>query len=279
VQELQVGVESAIAVPTGATVLNIIHEWGDVVLEDEVVSSPGDYDFTPDSVGVHRFIWSNGATTISTQFFGVFMQVISLDDFTAAFAGFDTITEDEFAIMERTARHTIQNYTGRIFGPYVAKTLRIEGDGGDSMYLPERVTDIAAVTDEYGTDVTTQVEIAPQTDNIIQKASTFRGGYEYEVKRDVFWHRYQLFREGKTFNILGNFGYEYIPVEVGLAAGLLLRDAIGEDDVSALRARGVFEAQMGDFSLRLNADQWGTTGNIQADNMLSPYVNMGIGLV
>lgn len=51
------------------------------------------------------------------------------------------------------------------------------------------------------------------------------------------------------------------------------------DDIAEMRQKGVLEVELGDFRVKMNADQWGTTGNATADNLLANYVNFGIGLV
>src|SRR5690606_27599112 len=99
-----------------------------------------------------------------------------------------------------------------------------------------------------------------------------------EVKRDL-WRTSEVFDSEDIFLVKGVFGWEYVPVEVSDAASILMADVMGSDDVVEMRRRGVFEAQIGDFSFRLNADQWGTTGNTMADNLLAEYVHVGLGLV
>jgi len=278
-KEVVVGEEAEELAPADSAHVHITHEWGEEVVND--VATGGDpYTWVPDSVGVYKIVFFNsGDSVLSTVYCNAFTPVITKEEFIAAFPAWADVDDEEYANLERTVRQIIQNYTGQVFGPIVDKTLRIQGDGGDSLYLNLPIRTLETITDTYGAELNDLVEIAPQNPFFLQRASRFRGGYDYEVKRDVFWHTFQLFRVEHVFSIMGVFGYEYVPPEVTSAAGILLNDAIGGEDVVEMRKQGVFEAQLGDFKMRLNADQWGTTGNIQADNLLAPHIILGIGLV
>jgi hypothetical protein len=271
--EYEISVEQELDVPVGATSLRIVHEFGHEILEENV---SGTYDWTPDSIGVHKLVWLDGETAVQTDFYSTYLPIVTKDDFIAKYPAWDSVTDEQFSLMEKVTRHIIQNYTGQKFGPYKDATIDVQGDGGDSLALPVKINTLVSVVDNYGADITQYVEIAPGTEMILQKSANFRGAYDYEVKRDMAWNKHQTFRDTHTFSVNGDFGYDYVPVEVELAMGILLNDAVGGDDVAQMRKVGVFEAKLGDFSLRLNADQWGTTGNVQADNLLASYMNMGV---
>lgn len=269
-KEISVGVGKSLNVPAGANSVTVVHEWGDVVDSANVGST---YTFTPDSIGVHKIVWSNG----STEFYQAVVPLISSSDFTDEYPEFAGAT-DVFAKIERHIRGIVQNYTGQKFGPYVNKTLEIQGDGGDSLALPVRVVALNSVETSYGVDLTDLVRVNPNEPSLLIRSPSFSGSPYYEVKRDL-WRTSEVFDSEDIFLVKGVFGWEYVPVEVSDAASILMADVMGSDDVVEMRRRGVFEAQIGDFSFRLNADQWGTTGNTMADNLLAEYVNVGLGLV
>lgn len=275
-KELVVGKQKNLTVPDGATQLFITHEWGDIVLPTTAVS--GTYDFTPDSIGVHKLRWLDGSGVVRTDFYEAIVKVISSTDFFADNEDLEEF-EDDFPKLERQVRKTIQNYTGDKFGPYIDKTLEVQGDGGDGLYLPVRVMALTSIENNYGDEMMEMVEISPNDRNFIQRHSRFRGTNYYDAKSDVTFHNYNMFNENYIFSIHGNFGWEYVPNEVTQAASILIADMIGSDDVAEMRQKGVFETKLGDFSLRLNADQWGSTGNTVADNLLAEYVKFGIGLI
>lgn len=272
-QQFVVGEDSGIALPAGATSLVITHEWGDVVYEYDI-SSPDPISWTPDSIGMYRLEWSNGTTHAKG-----YLPLLSRSDLEAINPELSHISDELFAFSEEMVRQIIENFTGQEFGPYINKTLRIPGDGGDSLFLPVSAQRIESIVDDAGAPYDELIEVAPSSSFFLQQKSLFGRAYSYDAKRDIFFNTHDLFNARKTFNIRGDFGWQFVPPEVVTAAKLLIADAAGGDDVSGLRDKGVFEAQMGDFKLRLNADQWGTTGNVKADLILSKHVVLGIGLV
>lgn len=284
-EEVYVGVEKTYEVPAGAETLTVTHEWGDVVVNNEAVAV--DFAYTTDSIGTYKFVWKDGdGNVVSTAFYSSVVQLISSEDFFTQYPEHEGAFQSSFSMLERIVRNRIQNYTGQRFGPYVNKSLELQGDGGDSLQLPVRVTALSSVLNNYGHDITEMVEICPNDDSIIQRAPRFRGPYYYDNEnyvygraREKLWEWHELFDDRYSFTIVGNFGYEYVPTEVSDSAMLLLVDQMTGDDIAEMRQKGVLEVELGDFRVKMNADQWGTTGNATADNLLANYVNFGIGLV
>jgi hypothetical protein len=276
-QEIKINAAKSLTKPAGATHIMITHEWGDTVLPSTAVGG-ATYDFTPDSIGVHKIVWTDGTSPVQTTFYAVVQLLISSSEYFAEHSELEDF-EDLFPQIERLVRQTVQNYTGQKFGPLMDKSLEIQGDGGDALALPVRAVVLSEVTTTLGDDITDFVEISPNDPGFLQKKSQFRGVNYFDVKKDFWYQKGNLFNEDCVFIIQGNFGWEYVPIEVSDAASLLITDLIGSDDVAEMRSKGVFEVQIGDFSARLNADQWGTTGNTRADNLLAAYTTLGFGLV
>jgi hypothetical protein len=275
-KELVVGKPASLLVPDGATDLVITHEWGDVVLPSTAVSET--YTFTPDSIGVYKIEWQAGGSTIKTDFRHGYVPLISAVDFFADYPDLEAF-EEYFPMFERIVRGIIQNYTGQQFGPYVNKSLEIQGDGGDALALPVRVVALTSVGNSYGDDISELLAVSVNEPSHIIGSSRFSGSAYYEPKRDIWQPSHNLFSVDQNYTLTGTFGWEYVPIEVSDAAALLISDIMGSDDVAEMRRKGVFEAQIGDFSYRTNADQWGTTGNTMADNLLAGYTTIGFGLI
>ena len=284
--EWKVNTTKNLTCPSGVHGLIVTHEWGDTVVNP--VDSGNNVTFTIqlDSIGIHKFQWyGDDKTCDGTQetygapfFYQVYAPIFSISqliDEQPELADF----EDQLPAAERQIRHVIQNYTGQKFGFYANKTMAIQGNGGDSLFLPVPLRRIYSIENSYGDDITTMVEISPNEPTIIQRANRFRGAHYYETKRDVFWNTYELFNERYNFDILGDWGYEYVPQEVTEAAGLLLEDMFAGGEAAQMRSQGITRLQLGDFEIFANADMWGSTGNSKADNLLASYVTLGIGLV
>src|SRR5690606_29199530 len=125
--EIYVGNSKSYLVPSGATKLQIVHETGDIVLTTTSVS--GSHSFTPDSIGVHKFIWTNNSdTVISTVFYSAVVMLVSESEFFDQYPTLESTYSDSFLTTERVARHLIETYTGQKFGPMVQKTITVAGD-------------------------------------------------------------------------------------------------------------------------------------------------------
>jgi len=285
-EEIEVGVKDLTA-PDNAHGILITHEWGGQNSESHAdVSANHTFSIDFNSVGVYKVQWyAEDELWDGTQelvgrpiFYNSYMPLIDTSQFLTENPSLEDY-EDLIPQIERKVRHVIQNYTGHKFGPYYTKYLDIQGDGGDSLFLPVPLLVLRTIENNYGDDITELVEISPNNNCILQRQARFRGSHFYEIKRDVFWNQYEMFNERYNFTIFGDWGFEYVPQEVTEAAQILAVDALATDDIADMKSKGIFQLQLGDFQIRLNADQWGTTGNATADNLLAAYVNMGIGLV
>lgn len=272
-EEVKVGIEIELNPPMPSDALVIVHEWG-----TQTVQTGADYyKWTPTSIGVHKLFWKQGTDIVSTPVFKeAYVPIIDYDEFTEAVPSL-SLTEDEFKLVEKDVRHKIENYCGQKFGPYVGQTIEVQGDGGDSLMLPAPALALTSVTDSFGTELTDYVQIAVGFNTAISTRPTYAASW-IDTKQDISFSMRELFRETQSFVLEGDFGWEYVPSDVSLAAKYLINDVF-TDEITGQIKKGVVETQLGDFKLKMNADRWGSTGNAEADNLLSEFVVFGIGLV
>lgn len=274
-QEIEVNKTKALTVPAGVNAIQIVHEWGDIVASATGLTPAATYNFLPDSIGAHHIIWKNVATQVSSVYYNVFAPLLTSSDFFNDNPELEDL-DSKFTKMERRVRYIVEMYTGQKFGPYINKTLKVAGDDGESLELPVRIRKLSSLTDTYSTDFTDYAEVAPGSEFFLQRKHTFR--YYSNIKSDVGTERTQnFFTHSLDFNVAGDFGWPYVPPDVSEAASILMVDEL--TDANELRKHGFLEAQLGDFQYKLNADLWGTTGNSQADLILSPYVVINLGLI
>lgn len=277
-KEIVVNKDKILVVPAGVDGISVVHEMGSTEATATGLIAGGSYTFKPTSIGVHKVIWKNGATTVSTDFYSSVLPLVTSTEFFTDFPSLE-LEDERFAASEKATRSLIETVTGQKFGPYVGKTIKIQGDGGDTLEVPLRIRSLTSVTDQYAEILTDRVEIAAGEPYFLQYIDRYRAPFYQDYKRDLSIERRKqdFFTEKLDFVITGDFGWEYVPTAVAEAAKLLIADNLsGRND---LREGGINEAQLGDFSYKLNADQWGTTGNTRADILLSDYVIMRIGNV
>lgn len=251
-------------------VLVVSHEWGNVEEFENV------YEWTPKSIGVHKLVWKANDSVVATEFRDVFMPIVTESELDSLFPSLSLSTE-EYTIVERAIRHKIQNYCGQKFGPYVDEVLEVQGTDGDALSLPVAVLSLDSLEDSFGSDITDYVMVSPGISSIISTKPGYAPAFK-TTKADLSFVMKNIFRSEQTYIIEGSFGWEYVPNEVVEAAAVLINDVF-TDDTSGQIKKGIVETQLADFKLKFNADRWGSTGNADADNLLSAYANFGIGMV
>lgn len=306
-QEIRLNTPLTLTVPVSANRLTVSHEWGDILAANVTVS--GTYVFTPNSIGVHTFIFSNGNTTITyptnpdgnsilfnptidgdikqTTRYKAADQYVTSTDFFAEHASLNVGTNAaDFAQSERKVRYIINSFTRQNFGPYLGKTKLVIGDGGNSLVLPERLNRLISCKDTWGTDLTPLVEVLPDQNKWLQTRSRIPQFavrplgtlYDVDIKSDVTRDTRNFFTNKLDFILLGNWGWDWIPSNVTEASNLLLMDeytGAGSDLNNWITAKKLddFEIQYSNLSYLST-----TTGNVTADDLLSGFITVEIGL-
>lgn len=273
-EEVKLGIEVELNPPMPSDALVIVHEWGTTTVQTGVDY----YKWVPTSIGVHKLFFKSGTDIVSSPIFKeAYVPIIDYDEFITNTPALNTLDESSFDLCEKEVRRIIQNYCGQKFGPYVGQTIEVQGDGGDSLVLPAPALALTSVTDSFGTELTHYVDISAGFNTSLSTKPTYTSHWT-DTKADVSFRMRDMFRETQVYVIEGDFGWEYVPSDVSVAANVLIKDVFTNDLTGQIQM-GVVETQLGDFKLKLNADKWGTTGNAKADNLLAGYVNFGIGLV
>jgi hypothetical protein len=276
--EIYVNTAKNFTAPQTATTLTIIHELGDTVLSAAAVSS-GSVTYTPLSIGTHKLLWKNGSTLVSTEFYSVIQPLVTDLQFFNDYESLEETYGDSFRQTERKVRLVIEKFVNQKFGPLLSKTVDVQGTGGSNLELPYRLLSLTSVQDQWGEELTEYVRVGGGTSWFLEYNSSLN--MYMDIKKDVSLEPYNFFRSNVTYSIEGDFGWEYVPVDVSEAAKLLISDNF--NGTSDLVKQGFRSAQLGDFAystaIGKMGEQWATTGNSDADLLLSEYVVMGIGLV
>lgn len=191
-----------------------------------------------------------------------------------------TTPVDELKEMERRVRHIIDNYCNQSFDYVDGKVLNLLASGGDILTLSQRLRNLYYVkrgelylyNSVDGTELVTFYDDSPF---MIVKTDTFNQyvhPFNTDRKRDITRHYRgsHIFDTGAMYEVKGDFGWEYVPNEVNLAATLLVGEYFCSD--SSYRRKNIWWAKTEQFELRFNKELLATTGNIDVDLLLMDYV-------
>lgn len=190
-------------------------------------------------------------------------------------------TDAQAREVEAVVRHVINSHCGQSFGKRTA-TISVEAHGETALRLPERLVSLT------GLSTLTQV-LNPNAAIIVSDGwyikkkwsdtlsdiesdseywgSTEHGGVIYAPTRGSGPNKW---RDDYPFSITGVWGYDEVPHPVKEAAKLLVNDyACGE---IIYRDRYLESIKAADWRLQFSSRAWEATGNVRADQLLSPYV-------
>jgi hypothetical protein len=174
-------------------------------------------------------------------------------------------TFDQLKEMERTVRHVIDTYCRQSFDKELDVTKSVLGKDVDSLLMPRRLMSFTDVSLE-GTSISGYVEKDPDD------AWRLRRDVDYDnaIKRDVnplFYDRF--FKENRVYQVTGDWGWEYPPNEVNLAARTLIAQRYCKEET--YRQKWVKTARSADFRIEFWKAGDKTTGSVDADMMLNQY--------
>lgn len=212
----------------------------------------------------------SGETVVQPEYVEVVVPYVTPDELIQHFPEFradgpNPKTFDELKEVERAVRHTIDTYCKQSFGKELATSKTVLGKSSDVLMLPNRLYSLDTVTFE-DVDITTSVH------KDFDKHWTLRIDLDYDsaLKRDIqelFTTRF--FKEGRRYVVTGDWGWEYVPNEVNLAARLLVANKYCKDE--AYRQKYIESARSADFRVEYWKPGNLTTGLVDADMMLSRY--------
>jgi len=188
---------------------------------------------------------------------------------------------DEITAAERYARKLIENYTGQKFYLYT-DTYSIYGTDSDTLALPSKINELYKL---YSNDVLLKDTIN-NIDNWNYQVDVTESGYALRINRAAMLDNTVytangmvppsihdapgVFQRGYRYTVFGEFGYEYIPDEVELAAVELIKDYFSKDNL--WRNKYVNKISTFDWDFEYGSGATSGTGNLYADQLLSDYV-------
>lgn len=267
------------AVATDVTV-TLTHEFGDSIRPATAASGSGtsfSFELTEDDTnacGTLKIVWNYtmGTAKSKTEYIKVVQPYVLVDDFIIEFPELEDQATENFDAVEKQVRMVVDTYCGQTFEAYPNLTLKIDGNGGNSLRVWYRIEHLESVliNGDEASDLIDYVEIAPDSEYYIRKKSRYYGDGKSETF-SKFWSDStgKFFNARNIYHVKGDFGWGYVPTNVEEASKLLISDWYNQD--STHRRHGVVFAGIGPVQTNYKTDLVGTTGNIDADVLLMDY--------
>ena len=270
----------------------LTHEFGDVVQASTAAtrSSQGVYTITfgqaasgiyvLNAAGKHRadFTYSiSGTEYTQSQYINVYTPYLTWAEFLANHSELSSF-ESQFDYFEKRARNIIDTYCGQSFEYYPSKSITLDGTNHKNLHLPFPIATLRKVTFNAG-DSDAEV-IHDSTDASLNNIEKVRQTFNFESS---FYLRFKAnivqtntsrilgktFKEHSDYKIEGDFGWRFVPLNVKQAADLIVTDLMNDD--SEYRRHGITSVDMDTISFTMKPSFYESTGNIEADVLLTDY--------
>jgi len=270
----------------------LTHEFGDVVQSATAAtrSSEGVYTITYgeaasgiyalNSAGKHRadFTYSIGGNEYTqSQYINVYTPYISWSDFSVNHSELSSF-ESQFDYFEKRARNIIDTYCGQSFDFYPNKSMTLDGTNHKNLHLPVPITTLRKVTINPG-DSDSEV-IHDYSDSSLSNIEKVRQTFNFEtsyylrfkaniVQTNTSRLMGKTFKEHSDYKVEGDFGWRFVPLNIKQAADLIITDLMNDD--SEYRRHGITSVDMDTISFTMKPSFYESTGNIEADVLLTDY--------
>ena len=270
----------------------LTHEFGDVVKASTAATrtAEGVYTITYgqedsgiyvlSSAGKHRadFTYSvSGTEYTQSQYIHVYTPYLTWSEFISNHSELTSL-ESQFDYFEKRARSIIDTYCGQTFEYFPDKSFTLDGTNHKNLHLPVPIATLRRVTLNAG-DSDSEV-IHDSTDsslNNIEKVRqpfNFESSYYIRFKANIVQTNSsrllgKTFKDHSDYKIEGDFGWRYVPLNIKQAADLLILDLMNDD--SEYRRHGITSVDMDTLRFTMSGNFYESTGNIEADVLLTDY--------
>lgn len=216
-------------------------------------------------------ITSSGSYSI-TQYYDVVTPLISISQ-VSSIVDDEEWTNDDYIGLESNVRNIIQSHTGQKFGMF-SGTKTVYGQGQSSLSLPERLIDLTSITGyPYPSLLLIRGDgwyLETKDIGIPEVRADFDGFNLAEVPIVApYSQSLRNFNQNQAYNITGKWGWNSVPQGVYEAAKLLVNDYAGD---TLYRDRYLVSMTAADWRIQFTNGAFAKTGNVRADQLLSPYV-------
>lgn len=186
-------------------------------------------------------------------------------------------SDQEIISMERLTAKVIDAYCSQSFGNEVGVSKTVPGDDSDYLWLPNKLTslDSVKILDDYATDEERDITnyVVLDLDNPWRLRN--KRNLEYMPVSEI--EDRPFFKNGVIYSVKGDWGYNYVPIEITQAAKILVNYFFCSDSV--YRDRYIKDIKAGNWRMVFSATGDSTTGSANADMILSAYRNFNAAVI
>lgn len=267
-------------------VITIVDDDGEEIMQEPAsVNSEGIYSVTigpmvTSDYGVKTFYWSymyqNLEVNTQPEYLVVVNPYVSYHSFTVRRRDIG-MTPLEFEAVEPIARGIIDVFCNQRFTREDGLSHTILGNDSDSLWLPRRLINLERVDildphiDGSGTpqyyDLTQYVTMDNDNRWMVRRKTA-----SFVDRSSSPTHNRRFFKYPSRYLVTGSWGWESVPEDVSKAASILIGDYICAD--AKWREKYVSNIRAGDWRMEFYRTGDDTTGNANADMILSGYRNL-----
>lgn len=227
------------------------------------------------------YVVDGKTVTTPREFLSVVNPYVRFNEFKLMYPG-TTLDYSEFKLVEPVVRKVIETYCNQTFTRSDAESFSVLGQNSDSLPLPRQIISLDSVSvldpavDSAGTE--TPYEITEYV--------TFDNDDRWHIRRLTSYastramtptNRRSLFKYPMRYRITGSWGWDMVPEDVVRAAAILVNDYECAD--AKYREKYIANIRAGDWRMEFTATGDETTGNANADMILSRYRNVGLAVI
>jgi hypothetical protein len=197
----------------------------------------------------------------------------------------DDIGPAEFRLVEPVVRKVIERYCNQVFTREDNRAYTVMGQNSDSLPLPRKALAVHSVslldasrTYADGEPIDNYYELTDYTIFDDDDRWSLRRRTSAPVSRGLTpTSNRRFFKYPNRYRILGDWGWDMVPEDVTIAAGILINDFSCQE--ASYREKYISNIRAGDWRMEFKLTGDETTGNANVDMILSSYRNVAMAVI
>lgn len=192
------------------------------------------------------------------------------DELRSLYPDLENFTFDQLKELEKRARYIIDTVTGQSFG--IRRKRKSVMLGQSVTYLEEPIVEVESVTIGGMPFDFTDTGIVIDSNGWVLRGPVKMNHFYYTS----YMPELRLWK-GYSLELTGLFGYRTVPMDISMAAAMLVKDYSCQEDV--WRLHGLDAVKAADWRFEYGKNTYRGTGNVDVDLILSKYRSLGAAII